>query len=154
MRLPWQVYRLAGACPVHDPGKAYLDPIHQTNQCSALAGRHACEQGAPGAQEAQLACMTILRMAEEDRRSYSAIDRSLPADASKSASAGLNLTAVTVSEPQDSSLMGSERSWSQMSTCEAQELQTLLMNSFVIGHLLDELLSFFSQWCWKRRQGR
>ena len=58
----------------------------------------------------QLTCMTILRMAEEDRRSYSAIDLSLPADASRSASAGLNLTAVTVSEPQDSSLIGSERS--------------------------------------------
>ena len=54
--------------------------------------------------------MTILRMAEEDRRSYSAIDLSLPADASRSASAGLNLTAVTVSEPQESSLTGSERS--------------------------------------------
>ena len=58
--------------------------------------------------KAQLTCMTILRMAEEERRSYSAIDLSLPADASRSASAGLNLTAVTVSEPQDSSLMGSE----------------------------------------------
>lgn len=79
------------------------------------------QTGAADARKAQLTCMTILRMAVEDRRSYSAMDLSLPADASRSASAGLNLTAVTVSEPQDSSLMGSERSWSQMSTCGAQK---------------------------------
>ena len=89
-----------------------------------------------GAQEAQLTCMTILRMAEEDRRSYSAMDRSLPADASRSASAGLNLTAVTVSEPQDSSLMGSERSWSQMSTWErkGQAPPMALSESRVLCH--------------------
>ena len=61
--------------------------------------------------------MMSLRMGAAERRSYSAIERSLPADASRSASAGLNLTAVTVSLPQESSVTGSERSWSQISTC-------------------------------------
>ena len=92
--------------------------------------QHACKRGAADARTAQLACMTILRMAVEERRSYSAMDLSLPADASRSASAGLNLTAVTVSEPQDSSLMGSERSWSQMSTCGAQKASTSADESY------------------------
>ena len=55
-------------------------------------------------------CMTILRIGVDDRRSYRAMERSLPADASRSASAGLKRTLVTVSEPHDSSVTGSERS--------------------------------------------
>ena len=60
--------------------------------------------------------MMILRMGVEERRSYSATERSLPALASTSGSAGLKRNAVTVSAPHEKLLTGSERSWSQMST--------------------------------------
>mmetsp|Transcript_11501 Transcript_11501/g.32623 ORF Transcript_11501/g.32623 Transcript_11501/m.32623 type:complete len:213 (+) Transcript_11501:808-1446(+) len=43
--------------------------------------------------------------------------RSLPVVQKRSDSAGLNLTDVTVSEPHEKLLMGSERLWSHMSTC-------------------------------------
>lgn len=61
--------------------------------------------------------MMIFRIGVDDRRSYRAMDRSLPADASRSGSAGLNLTLVTESDPQEKLLIGSERSWSHTSTC-------------------------------------
>ena len=45
-------------------------------------------------------CMTTLRMGVPERRSYSATDLSLPADARTSGSAGLKRSAVTLSLPQ------------------------------------------------------
>ena len=55
-------------------------------------------------------CMMSFLMGVAERRSYRAMERSLPADANRSGSAGLKRTLVTLSAPQAKPLTGSERS--------------------------------------------
>lgn len=62
-------------------------------------------------------CMTIFRMGVEERRSYRAKLRSLAQVASRSGSAALKRTAVRVSAPHEKLATGSDRPWSQMSSC-------------------------------------
>ena len=65
--------------------------------------------------------MTILRMGVELRRSYKARPRSLAHVASRSGSAALKRTAVRVSAPHEKLATGSDRPWSQMSSCRAMK---------------------------------
>ena len=71
--------------------------------------------------------MTSFRMGLECRRSYKARDRSLAQLARMSGSEGLKRTAIRVSAPHEKVDTGSERAWSQISSCSNSAIRNAVI---------------------------